>query len=213
MTKINIGCGRSPTLGWKNYDNSPSLKLAKYYFLAKILKKLKLINSTQFELINFCKENKIFWADASKSIPEPDNSVSVIYSSHMFEHLDRREATQFLSECHRVLKPDGVIRIAIPNLEIPINVYLKNKDADEFINSTHLCVDRPQTFREILVFILVGNREHQWMYDGKSLSKKIASCGFVDVKIQPPGQTSILDYGALNLSEREHQSVYVEAKK
>jgi predicted SAM-dependent methyltransferase len=213
MTKINIGCGKSPTLNWKNYDNSPSIKLAKYHFLAKLLKKLKLINSPQFELINFYKQNKVFFANASKSIPEPSNSVSIIYSSHMFEHLDKREATQFLAECYRVLKPNGIIRLAIPNIEIPVSEYLKNKDADVFIESTHLCLDRPRTFREILKFLLVGNRNHQWMYDGKSLSKKIASCGFVDVKIQPPGQTSILNYGALDLSEREHQSVYVEAKK
>jgi predicted SAM-dependent methyltransferase len=213
MTKINIGCGKSPTLNWKNYDNSLSIKLAKYYFLAKILNKLKLINSPQFELINFYRQNKVFFANASKSIPEPDDSVSVIYSSHMFEHLDRHEATQFLAECYRVLKPNGIIRLAIPNIEIPISEYLKNKDADVFIESTNLCQNRPRTPSEILKFLLVGNREHQWMYDGKSLSKKLEASGFVDTKIQPPGQTSILDYGALNLSEREHESVYVEAKK
>jgi predicted SAM-dependent methyltransferase len=213
MTKINIGCGKSPTLGWKNYDNSPSLKLARYYFLAKTLHKLKFINPKQFELIKYFKENKILWADVRKSIPEPDNSASVIYSSHMFEHLDKHEATHFLSECHRVLKPDGIIRIAVPNLEIPINEYLKNRDADAFITSLNIFVDRPRTFRETLQFILYGNREHHWMYDAKSLSKKLAACGFSNIEIQPAGKTLIADYGNLNLFEREDESVYVEARK
>ena len=213
MTKINIGCGMTPTLGWKNYDNSLSLKLSKIFFIAKVLVKLKLINAEQFQLIQFCKTNKIFWADATKHIPEANSSVTAIYSSHMFEHLDKRGAKQFLEECYRILKPNGILRISIPDIEIAVNEYLNHKDADKFIESTLMCVDSPRTFSERLKLLVVGNRHHQWMYDGKSLTKKLLASGFVNVKIQPAGITTILNQGTLDLREREDQSVYVEAVK
>jgi SAM-dependent methyltransferase len=213
MTKINIGCGMTPTRGWKNYDNSLSLKLAKYRFLTKVLEKLKLLNQEQLELIKFCKHNQIFWADATKKIPEDNDSITAIYSSHMFEHLDKRGATEFLAECYRILKPNGILRIVIPDIEIAVSEYLNHKDADKFIESTLMCVDAPRTFRERLKLLVVGNRHHQWMYDGKSLSKKLMASGFVDVSILPAGTTSILDYGTLDLSDKQDQSVFIEAKK
>ena len=39
----------------------------------------------------------IKFANAGKHIPEKDNSVHVIYSSHMLEHLDSEETEVFLS--------------------------------------------------------------------------------------------------------------------
>jgi len=38
------------------------------------------------------------------------------YSSHLLEHLSGAEATAFLREQSRVLRPDGVIRVAVPDL-------------------------------------------------------------------------------------------------
>ena len=37
--RINIGCGRTPTEGWMNFDNTPAIILANSpfkYFVAKI---------------------------------------------------------------------------------------------------------------------------------------------------------------------------------
>ena len=31
--RINIGCGKTPTNGWINFDNSPAIKLANSPFL------------------------------------------------------------------------------------------------------------------------------------------------------------------------------------
>ena len=38
------------------------------------------------------------------------------YSSHLLEHLGAGDAAEFLREQHRVLKPQGVIRVAVPDL-------------------------------------------------------------------------------------------------
>ncbi|MGA7937806.1 MAG: methyltransferase domain-containing protein, partial [Kovacikia sp.] len=60
-----------------------------------------------------------------QGIPFEDKSFDVIYHSHVLEHFNKREAQQFLGECHRVLRPRGIIRIAVPDLEQIAQLYLK----------------------------------------------------------------------------------------
>lgn len=55
-----------------------------------------------------------------------DNTISEIYISHCLEHFPRREILNILLEYKRVLKDDGILRIAVPDLEACINLY--NKD-------------------------------------------------------------------------------------
>lgn len=47
-----------------------------------------------------------------------DGSVLEIYGSHVYEHLDyRSELPKALAEAFRVLKPGGLIRMGVPDLE------------------------------------------------------------------------------------------------
>jgi predicted SAM-dependent methyltransferase len=64
-----------------------------------------------------------------KGLPFPDASFDVVYHSHVLEHLSRASAIDFTKECHRVLKPGGIMRIAVPNLEVIIKEYFKNLNA------------------------------------------------------------------------------------
>ncbi len=57
-------------------------------------------------------------------IPYDDDSFDVVYHSHVLEHFPKNKALPFISECYRVLKPGGIIRIAIPDLEQIIRCYL-----------------------------------------------------------------------------------------
>ena len=45
----------------------------------------------------------------------PGSSVSHLHSNHVLEHLTPEELTNHLQECHRILKPDGVLTIRCPN--------------------------------------------------------------------------------------------------
>jgi len=64
----------------------------------------------------------------SEGIPFPDSSFDVVYHSHVLEHFARDTAVNFIRECYRVLKPGGIIRVAVPDLEQIVKEYLKNLD-------------------------------------------------------------------------------------
>lgn len=66
--------------------------------------------------------------DLSKGIPLESNSCDAAYHSHVLEHIRRAEALQFTKECYRVLKPGGVLRIVVPDLERICRLYVEKLD-------------------------------------------------------------------------------------
>jgi len=60
-----------------------------------------------------------------EGIPYPDNSFDVAYHSHLLEHFPRKDAPQFLKECHRVLASGGILRVVVPDLENIVRNYLR----------------------------------------------------------------------------------------
>lgn len=67
--------------------------------------------------------------DIAKGLPFEDGSFDAVYHSHVLEHLRKEEALPFLQECRRVLKPGGVLRIAVPDLERICRTYLDCLDS------------------------------------------------------------------------------------
>lgn len=212
FNRVNFGCGMTPTPGWVNFDNSFSIKLASFFWLAKILCKLGIISKQSLNYISFCKQNKIFWADATKKTFLADQSVDVIYTSHMVEHLDKVEFKNFLIEVKRLLIPGGTLRIVVPDLEKLVKIYNKNRDADNFIQATGMCISNPKKMLDKLKFLFFGFRHHLWMFDSISLTNFLKKNGFTKIKVLKPGQTLIVKPGKLNLRERAHQSLYIEAR-
>ena len=64
-------------------------------------------------------------ADLRKGIPLPDGSCDAVYNAAFLEHLRKPEAVAFVRECHRVLKPGGILRIGVPDLESICRNYLE----------------------------------------------------------------------------------------
>ncbi len=62
-------------------------------------------------------------------VPFEPNTFEVVYHSHVLEHFPKNKAKHFIKECYRVLKPGGVIRIAIPDLERIVKNYLMYLEA------------------------------------------------------------------------------------
>ena len=209
--KINIGCGDTPTKGWRNYDNSWSIRLAKKKVLTYILWKSGFLSEAQDKFISFANNENILWANGIKRIPENDSTTDAVYSSHMIEHIEKEDVALFFKEVRRILKSGGIIRLAVPNIKYQVDNYLKDGDADKFIESTHLTRKKPKTIIAKIKYLIIGDRNHQWMYDGKSLCNLLSSAGFEEPRILETGLTTIPDPGMLDLKERSLESVFVEA--
>lgn len=59
-----------------------------------------------------------------KGLPFLHNLFDACYSSHVLEHLSQYQAINLLTECIRVLKPNGIIRLVVPDLEMIAKNYL-----------------------------------------------------------------------------------------
>jgi len=62
--------------------------------------------------------------DLSCGIPLPDSSCEVVYHSAVLEHLRPSDAAALMAECWRVLRPGGIVRAGVPDLERICEVYL-----------------------------------------------------------------------------------------
>jgi predicted SAM-dependent methyltransferase len=209
--RVNIGCGVTPTEGWANFDNSLAARMAWWPVPVRALTVLRVIDRRSCDFLKIARDCGIRFADATARIPFADRSVDAVYSSHMIEHLDRREARAFLREARRVLQPGGVLRVAAPDLALLVKGYVTTGDADDFIAGTHLGQERPVGLGPRLRAALTGPRHHLWMYDSRSLSRLLREAGFASVAVMAAGETRIADPGRLDLEERAEESVYVEA--
>lgn len=60
-----------------------------------------------------CDEVKL--VDSSKKIPYENGTFDAIYAGEFIEHLTESDGLRFLKECHRVLRPSGVLVLTTPN--------------------------------------------------------------------------------------------------
>lgn len=86
--------------------------------------------SSEWTNVDFVSYNKhVIAHNLLQGIPFDDNSFDFVYHSHVLEHFSKEDGETFVKECHRVLKPGAVIRIAIPDLERLVRDYLKTLEA------------------------------------------------------------------------------------
>ena len=61
--------------------------------------------------------------DLRRELPFSDASFDVVYHSHVLEHFSQRNGLHFLERCRKVLRPDGIIRVVVPDLERIVELY------------------------------------------------------------------------------------------
>lgn len=66
--------------------------------------------------------------DLRRPLPLPDASVDYIYAEDFIEHLGFHNGKSLLTECARVLKPGGVLRLATPDLASLARAYLERSE-------------------------------------------------------------------------------------
>ncbi|MBD2338956.1 methyltransferase domain-containing protein [Calothrix sp. FACHB-156] len=67
---------------------------------------------------------KVIAHNLTQGIPFSDCSFDMVYHSHVLEHFPKSKAEFFLQECYRVLRPEGILRIVVPDLEQLVKTYL-----------------------------------------------------------------------------------------
>ena len=107
-----------------------------------------------------------------------DNSVDLIYSSHSLEYFDRIEVKGVLKEWYRVLKHGGILRLAVPDFEALVKIYLKYGDLD------HQGILGPLYGK--WPFNTLGGKVdsfyHKTTYDFNSLKRVLIKSGFINIK-------------------------------
>ena len=64
-----------------------------------------------------------------KRFPFPDGYFDAVYSSHVLEHFSPGDGGHLISEAFRVLKPGGILRTVVPDLEAACREYLRILDS------------------------------------------------------------------------------------
>tara|TARA_B110000027_G_C16070107_1_gene278618 strand:- start:678 stop:1220 length:543 start_codon:yes stop_codon:yes gene_type:complete len=84
--------------------------------------------------VDLCEMNHIdFISDIGDLKFINDNTVDYIYCSHALEYKDYDDVENVLKEWKRVLKKNGLVRIAVPDFDELIKLYYKLGDIDQII--------------------------------------------------------------------------------
>lgn len=242
MRILNLGCGAKTSVDSNvvNIDWSILLRIKK----SKLLNFLSplFLKGERLEKFKLLPDNIMVY-NLAKGIPFDSDSIDVVYHSHVLEHLDIDVAEKFLIEVKRVLKPGGIHRIVVPDLESVCLAYITHIIACETSPDESYCHDshvaklleqsvrkeasgtsQQNLLRRSVENLILGDARrrgetHQWMYDRINLREKLINVGYSETHVQGYNTSLIQhwsEYG-LDIDEKGNQykpeSLYMEAVK
>jgi prepilin-type processing-associated H-X9-DG protein len=153
------------------------------------------------------------WLDLRNGLPFKSDSVEFVYAFHTVEHLCPDELEGVLSECRRVLKTGGGMRVVVPNLRTSIQAYVQGHG--EWFG------DWPRSCRSLggrFTNYLFCDGQHRAAFDFGYLEELLLSAEFSSVKERKPMESEFCKPDVLAVCEQESdpdlpRSVYVEAVK
>lgn len=113
------------------------------------------------------------------------HSVDLIYACHAFEYFDRVEAVTVLQEWGRVLKPGGILRLAVPDFASLVEVYQTYGELGRVIGPLFGRWPIPGTTETVY---------HKTVYDFHDLQMLLTTNGFEKVQRYDARKTSHAQY-------------------
>ena len=153
-------------------------------------------------------EVQVVW-DLVAGLPFPESSCSLVFSEHFIEHISKEDAARFLSECYRVLKTSGILRISTPDAELFLRSYAGDR---KFL--AHASFSQPvDTPVDRVNYMMREYGQHLWSYDEELLTLMLKRAGFGKVIRQHFGVSVDPRLENIDFAEREFESIYLEAIK
>src|SRR2546425_7482393 len=117
--------------------------------------------------------------DLTRALPFGDSSLKGIYCEHCLEHLTYEDAGKALREFRRILIPNGLVRVVVPDVELYIDLYVRDRRGEKVVlpYEDELEIKTP-------LFALNGimrDHEHLYAYDFEAMGDLIKQAGFDSV--------------------------------
>jgi hypothetical protein len=203
--KLHLGCGAQAPEGWVNVDYFIGARLARIPLLRWIVRK-----SRAFRLE---WPPGVILHDLRRRFPWPDASAEAIYASHLLEHMTREEGAGFLRECHRVLEPNGIVRIVVPDLRAIVDGYREGRSsALDFVDALGVRAEAPSDGRLKRLLAPWLRFPHRCMYDRESLLGCLREAG-LEATTRAPFESRIERLDAVESAARTAGAVIAEGTK
>ncbi len=174
---VQFGCGFCAPEGWRSFDSSYTLLYERLPIVGRLFTK----NSSRFP-------PSVQYGNVVKGLPVAPNSCRGIYASHVLEHLAFEDCRIALANTYRALRPDGIFRLIVPDLELDARRYLQalateSPSAGEaFMESMALGRRRQPSGIIPLLYSFLNSSAHLWMWDFPSMRHQLEEAGFVRVR-------------------------------
>ena len=167
---IHIGCEHKIGKSWINFDISYVAVFEKIPIIGKCFQ----INPKRYP-------EEVRYGDISKTLLCDENKANNIYCSHALEHMTLEDMQKSLKNIYRMLKPNGIFRLIVPDLRTRIDHY-KKLGANQFIESIGMGKKRSNKNFIDRLRGLFGNSNHLWMYDEDSMRTCLKEAGFKKIE-------------------------------
>jgi SAM-dependent methyltransferase len=146
--------------------------------------------------------------DLRAGLPLDDASVDGIAAIHVLQDLAYPDIAPALAELRRVLKPGGVLRLAVPDLDCAIRAYLSGDDAYWYVPGEHAKSAGAKLVTQIIWY---GSVRTPCTWD--FLREWLLAVRYRDVLRCAFGATHSRLPQLARLDNRERETLFVEAVK
>jgi predicted SAM-dependent methyltransferase len=136
------------------------------------------------------------YLDATRPFPIPTATFDAVACEHMIEHIPLADAKKLLSECRRILRTGGTMRLSTPNIDTvrAIPDRLNEPDFADYVawsNQTFGASDEQADAWNPVYALnrMMRSWGHTFLYDEPTLRNALLGAGFTSVIRVEPGRS------------------------